>query len=179
MKYLLLIVLSLLLTSCGGPTLSRHPRVILDSAFLPHELRGVLAGLASWHRAAPEFSFFLKALPHPEIIGAALSEDFHNTIYIIRNEGTHDRACPRDEREIGDGHVGVTSTLGLGQVSICLDATYVNENGGLWKQITLHEVGHALGLDHRPIPSVMAITYGDGQDEPTWADVAALRALWE
>ena len=159
-----------------GAGLTTHPQVVLDASFTPAEVEGILDGLDSWHRAVPEITFSTASLGHAEIIGAALGRDYGDTIYIVRNEGVYDN-CPGWRRVIGEG-AAAREFSHLDQAIICIDATYLNDHEGKWKQVTMHEVGHALHLPHMPAPSVMAVPYGNIADEPSPSDIAALKGYW-
>ncbi len=158
----------------GPEVLTRHPQVAIDATFTNEEAAGILEGLASWNAAVPEIVFIVSVQAHADVLKVGQTD----TIYIIRNEGSHGPCPIPPKSEIGIENVGLEYS-DAHRAAICLDATYVNANGALWKEITLHEVGHALGLDHMPAPSVMAIPYGNLAHEPQLADIAAVRALWD
>ncbi len=175
---LLALVLALSFLGCSSTSTTLHPSVVIDDSFTPEELAGILDGLAAWEAAVPQIRFTAGTLPHGAIYGAAVSERFADAIYIQRNEGIHDRSCP-GWTDIGDDAVARTFRKhDSDQAIICIDATFLNAHEGRWKAIAMHEVGHALRLDHMAPPSVMVPTYPDIADDVTCQDKRAIAAAW-
>ncbi len=168
----LVLILLLALAGCSSAPLSTHPQVVLDASFTPSEASGILDAFDAWHKAVPELVFRHTVQLHYDVMRAAQAD----TIYIVRNTDNQD-PCPIPEGKINVGSVAREYTDDH-NVVICLDAGYVDEKRGRWKEATLHEVGHALGLDHAPAPSVMAIPYGNVASEPQPADIANVRRIW-
>ncbi len=156
-----------------------EPVVVIDESFTEGERGNIIDGIAAWHSAVTQFNFHLDFEQHADIIGDALSGEA-GAIYIVRNKGTHDTDCPSGHREIGDDNIAITNSK-RGYAIICMDSTYINAHRAPddeWRRVTMHEMGHAMGMPHRPMPSVMAIPDNNIAEFPSHADIAFMKEYW-
>lgn len=154
-----------LVGACAPAPRTLHPTVFVDASFTAAGGAGVHAALAAWETAAPEIHFTVVERAHANIVRDARNPAV-DTIYIVRVETDTDQNCPH---AITPGAAG--ETLGS---AICLVAPTVTR----WKQVAMHEMGHALNLPHLPYPSCMTAAVSVDIESPTAGDVATLRARW-
>jgi hypothetical protein len=158
-----------------------HPKILIDREFTLHETNGILYGLVAWETAIPQFDFRnVQIVGHSELTGMALSHEYSDVIYFSRNTTRTDIACPNNKRGTFEGIGSYTRSHG-DQGVICLEATELDSYtlSNAWGRVTIHEMGHALGLGHWPAPSVMAPNLGDGSETITDADVRRVKEIWE
>lgn len=150
-----------------------HVTVVTDNAFTPSELEGITDGFRAWEAAVPELKISHRGQSHESLKGW---QDM-DWIYVYRADNSDDDGCVL-------GLLSKRSAAGLGTRwgntgYICIDSLYVNTHQRRWKEVTMHELGHALGLkDHLPEPAVMAIPYDKIASEPQPADVDYFRRIW-
>lgn len=162
------ILSSMSLAGCnawGG--LGHSPTVAVDESFTAEEKADAVMALSLWERAAPEYSFTVKFLPHDVIIAAAKVRA-GNEVYLVKVKYATDPDCPTDDGYIQSG--AATNENGI----VCIMPVNPPSED---MQIFMHEIGHTLGLFHLPYPSVMTTIISPDIKEPTPFDVAMLRKV--
>jgi len=177
MRWLLLCLILCGGSGCASTSEFHRNRTLyvnVDANFLAHEMNGIRDGLTAWEDAVGNLSFVMSEQPHTTIL------DLNNRvgdIVIMRNVDGADADC-------WSGPLGPRKFVGVhneyrGMSYICMDAGYTNSHGARWRQLTMHEVGHALRLQHASPPSVMTEMFKDIAPTIQPKDVEAYKAANE
>lgn len=169
------------LLGCGSPR-TLHPTVIVDSEFAAEADAMVREGATRWEDATPKVHLPISTLGHQQILNNVFNRDGEDVIYVVRVLNQLDPDCPcrswTSECTETGGPIGFAGEgMEFEAVNairiICLDQSFMVREPHLGTKLAMHEFGHALGLRHMPLPSVMDAKVR-GAEVPTPEDVAAL-----
>jgi hypothetical protein len=139
-----------------------HPTVYIDE-FPAEEMAPLIYGLDSWERETNgQVHFTFVFVSHAQAFEMAQDIPKDDSLFIVRQSAQQNAFCPPGA-DIRAGAAGETHRKRWsGSAALCFDADMINalSNGphpelgawANWATIGAHEAGHALKMEHDPLP---------------------------
>jgi hypothetical protein len=170
-----------------APRTTTSRLIHLDDRLQAHERKGVVDAIDEWRTSVPEVFLVYKTNDHKWIMNGA-KNPAGEQIYILRVENRFDPGCPidatntlaaRDPQVAGLAQRFSGDFLMNSSARICLNAEVIHwifspfDESLKWKLVTMHEIGHALGMGHYngKEPSVMYPQIDDSARHLTCRDI--------